>query len=87
MTFLLVRFEVLTPVVVRSTMSWDITPCSPLKVNRRFGATYHLRLQGRRVSPAINQRESRWQAELAGFSLGLFFNPEDRGDMFLRNFG
>jgi hypothetical protein len=23
----------------------------------------------------------------AGFSLGLFFDPEDGGDMFLRNFG
>jgi hypothetical protein len=26
---------------------WDITPCSPLKVNRRFGGTYRLHLQGR----------------------------------------
>jgi hypothetical protein len=32
-------------------------------------------------------RRSRQQAELisAGLSLGLFFNSEDRGDMFLRN--
>jgi hypothetical protein len=33
----LAGFEVLTPVVMKSTDFWDITPpCSPLKVNRRF---------------------------------------------------
>jgi hypothetical protein len=34
------------------------------------------------MSPARNQSESRW---LAGFSLGSFIDPEDGGDMFLRN--
>jgi hypothetical protein len=28
---------------------WDITPCSPLKVNRRFGGTHRLHLQYRRI--------------------------------------
>jgi hypothetical protein len=45
-----------------------ITPCGPLKVN----GTYHLHLQGQRISRA------RYQP-------GLFFNPEDGGNMFLRN--
>jgi hypothetical protein len=31
--------------------------------NRRFGGTYHFRLQDRRISRARNQRESKWQAE------------------------
>jgi hypothetical protein len=31
------EFEVLAAVVMKSTIFWDITPCSPLKVNRRFG--------------------------------------------------
>jgi hypothetical protein len=35
---------------------WDITPWSPLKFNRRFGRTYRLHLQGRRISRARNQR-------------------------------
>jgi hypothetical protein len=37
---------------------WDITPCSPLKVNRHFGGIYHLQLQARRISRARNQREA-----------------------------
>jgi hypothetical protein len=41
---------------MKNTIFWDITPCSPLKVN-------------------------------AVISLGLFFYPEDGGDMFLRNVG
>jgi hypothetical protein len=50
-------------VVIKSTIFWDRTPCSPLKVNRRFGGTYRLYLQGRRVSRARNQCEISWQAE------------------------
>jgi hypothetical protein len=37
--FFYVGFEVLTAVVMKNTIFWDITPCSPLKVNRRFGGT------------------------------------------------
>jgi hypothetical protein len=40
--FFLVRFEVITAVVMKSTIFWDITPYSPLKVNRRFGGTCRL---------------------------------------------
>jgi hypothetical protein len=45
---------------LKNTIFWDITPRSPLKVNRRFGGTYRLHLQGRRISRARNQPESRW---------------------------
>jgi hypothetical protein len=38
---------------------WDITPCSPLQVNRRFRRTRRLHLQGRRLNQVRNQRESR----------------------------
>jgi hypothetical protein len=48
---------------LKSTIFWAIMPCSPLKVNRRFGRTFCLHLQGRRISRKTNQRESRWQAE------------------------
>jgi hypothetical protein len=52
-----VGFEVLTPVVMKSAIFWDITACSPLKVN-------------------ISEEHVTW-----------FFDPEDGGDMFLRNVG
>jgi hypothetical protein len=42
---------------------WDITPCSPFKVNGRFGRTYRLHLHGRWISQSRNQRAGRWQAE------------------------
>jgi hypothetical protein len=32
---------------MKSTVFWNIKPCSPLIVNRRFGGTYRLHLQGR----------------------------------------
>jgi hypothetical protein len=56
-------FEVLTAVVMKSTVFWDITPYSSLNVNQRFGGTYCLHLQGQRISWARSQHESRWQAE------------------------
>jgi hypothetical protein len=61
-TLLYVGFEVLTAVVMENTVLWDITPCSPLKVNRRFGGAYRLHLQGR-ISRARYQRESIWHSD------------------------
>jgi hypothetical protein len=51
-------FEVFTEVVMKSSIFWDITSCSPLKVNGSFGGTCRLHLQGRKVSWERNQRES-----------------------------
>jgi hypothetical protein len=65
---------------LKSSISWDITPCSPLKVNRRFGGTCRLHFQGRSISQARNQRE-------AGHKQSLFFDPEGGGEMFLGNVG
>jgi hypothetical protein len=45
-----VGFEVLTVVVMKSTIFWDITPCSLLRINRCFGGTYCLQLQGQKIS-------------------------------------
>jgi hypothetical protein len=46
---------------MKSTIFWDITPCSPLSVNRRFGGTYRLHLQGRSEQETsvkgVNQRQ------------------------------
>jgi hypothetical protein len=62
----------------------DVRPYNPAKVIRIFGATYHLQLQGRRERQARNQQESGPLIR-ADFLLDLLFDPEDGGDMFLRN--
>jgi hypothetical protein len=54
-----VECEILTAVVMKSAIFWDITPYSPLSINRRFGGTYSLHLQGKKISRARNQRETR----------------------------
>jgi hypothetical protein len=41
---------------MKSSVFWDITSCSPLKMNRRFGGAFHLHLQGQ-ISLARNQHE------------------------------
>jgi hypothetical protein len=56
-------FEVLTAVVMKISIFCVITPCSPLKFNRRFAGTCRVHLQGRRIMKARNQGESRRQAE------------------------
>jgi hypothetical protein len=40
-----------------TSIFWDIMPCSPLEVNRRFGGTCHVHFQGRRISHARNHHE------------------------------
>jgi hypothetical protein len=52
-----VGFEVLTEMIMKSYIFWDIRMCSTLKVNRRFGGTCLL-LHGRRKSLAGNQRKA-----------------------------
>jgi hypothetical protein len=52
-------FKVLTAVVMKSTIFWDISPCSPLEVKRRLGRTYRLHLQGR-ISRATPWRWRRY---------------------------
>jgi hypothetical protein len=37
---------VLTEEAMKGYIFWDITPCSLVRVNRCFGATYRLNLQG-----------------------------------------
>jgi hypothetical protein len=45
---------------MKSSVFWNITPRSPLKVNGHFGATYRLHLQGR-ITRARYQGE-RWHS-------------------------
>jgi hypothetical protein len=58
-----VGFDVFIAVVMKSIIFRDVTPCSLLCCNRRFGGTYRLHLQGRRKKfqqePASKQVASR----------------------------
>jgi hypothetical protein len=75
-------------IFVRSFIIWDIKLCAPVKVNPCFSGTYRLHLHGRRLNQAGNQHEASSIACClihAGFLLGLLFNHEDGGVMFLRN--
>jgi hypothetical protein len=83
--FSFVIFEFLTEVVMKSSILWDITLCSPLKINRRFGGTCHFHFQDPRISQANTIMKQA--AVLSGLLLGLFFDLEGGGDMFLRNVG
>jgi hypothetical protein len=62
---------------VKSSIFLHKTQCSLLKVNRRFGGRGRIHLQGRRI-------RSPYYLLHVGFLLGLFFDPEDVGDMFLQ---
>jgi hypothetical protein len=68
---------------LKSSVLCDLTPCNPLKVSRRFRGTCRLHLQRRRISQTRNQRGAG--SKQAGLLLGLFFDPEDGDEMFLRN--
>jgi hypothetical protein len=70
-----VGFEAFTAVFIKSSVFWDITPCSQLEVNRRFGGTYRLHFQGWRISRAL-------------LSSACFVQVYDDGaHLFLRNAG
>jgi hypothetical protein len=51
-----IRFEVFTAVTMKNAVFWDVTLCRYF-VNRRFGGTYRLHLQGIRNPRAMNQHE------------------------------
>jgi hypothetical protein len=44
----LVGFEVFTAVTIKNAFLWDVGPCRSC-MNRRFGGTYSLHLQGRKI--------------------------------------
>jgi hypothetical protein len=78
--------EILTLTAVKSSIFWNIIPCSSLQVNRSFGGTYRLHLQIQRVSQARNQRSACCLVFVDILS-GLLFDSEDVREAVLRNMG
>jgi hypothetical protein len=76
----------------QSHVFWDITQCSPVKANRRFGGKYYLHLKiekQARLAYTILCFSTCYgyvivAAFYACFLFGLYFDPKDEGDMFLR---
>jgi hypothetical protein len=72
------------PPVARRYTDWalHITKSSELKVKQRFGRTYHLLLQDRRVSWERNQNLLPASCRL--LLLSIIFDRRDGGEIFLR---
>jgi predicted membrane channel-forming protein YqfA (hemolysin III family) len=51
-------FEVLILVVMKSSIFWDITPYSPLKINQHFRVTSCFYLQSQRISQVRYEHEA-----------------------------
>jgi hypothetical protein len=77
-------FEVLTVVVVKGSIFWNITPCRPLQVNGRSEGIYSLHLQDRRISQACCA-DYVCYLFYSGFLLGLLFDREGGGRIFPLN--
>jgi hypothetical protein len=67
-----VGFQILTVDVMNYSIFCNIMPCIPLKVSRRYRGAF---------------RSKACCLLRAGSFLFLFFNPENGGEMFLRNVG
>jgi hypothetical protein len=74
--FCVVGFEVFTAATMKNAVFWGVAPCRCDRLNRHFGGSYRLHLQGRSAATC-----SRW------FFARGFFYPEDGGDTILRNVG
>jgi hypothetical protein len=44
-----VGFEAFTAVTMKNSVLRDVAPCRSCEINRRFGGTYRLHLQGRKI--------------------------------------
>jgi hypothetical protein len=65
-----VGFEVLTALVMKTSIFWDITSCGPLKVHRRFAVTCRLHIQCQ-IDQSRNQSEAGSQHGCLAYSLTL----------------
>jgi hypothetical protein len=79
-----VRFEGFTAVTMKNAVFWDVTPCR-FCMNWRFGGTYRLQLQDRKIRERGTSLAAATCSRL--FLARVFFYLKGRGDTFLRNFG
>jgi hypothetical protein len=77
-----VGFEVVTEVVMKSYIFWDVTLCNTLEVSRRFRGTDRLYFYGPRINQPRSQREAgsnMFLQNVRGFQPTTWpYTPEDR---------
>jgi hypothetical protein len=61
---------------MKSSVFWDIMPCSSVKVNQRFGGTYRLHLQGQKVSQARNKHEAGSKQSSLTLNMEAIYSPK-----------
>jgi hypothetical protein len=69
-----VRYEVLTAVIMKSSIFWDITLYSSLKFNRRFGGTCRLHLLGLRIRLSTSFTLVSCLAYSSNLNIEAYFN-------------
>jgi hypothetical protein len=82
------ELEILTAVVTKCTISWDKTPCRPLKVNQRFGWIGRLHFQSGRISREWKQVVSlppaftfiSWYTYIFTLKMEAVYSPETSFD-------
>jgi hypothetical protein len=75
--------QFLIAMFVKSSLFWDVTRYSPLKVNKGFGWTYRLHLQDRKINQARNQREKNSGALSLSRTLGSWVRIPLKAWMFV----
>jgi hypothetical protein len=72
-----VRFEAFTAVTMKNVVFWDVAPCISC-VNRRFGGTYRLHLQDRKIRDR-GTSVSRWLQTEPPIGNYQLYKNRDRG--------
>jgi hypothetical protein len=66
-----VKWRRQTHVELKNSIFWNITPCSALKVDRRFGGTCRSRLHGRRIRQAGSKQSLHVRVTFMIFAIYL----------------
>jgi hypothetical protein len=85
-----VRLEGLTAVVIKNSISCNVTLCSPVEMKPCFGGIYHPHFQGwvKKQETDMKKAESVILPApfLCWFFIGLNLYEENRDGLFIRNF-
>jgi hypothetical protein len=52
----LLDLRFLTVVIMKSTIFWDVMPCSKIEIHKYFGEIYHFHLKDQQVNQASNKQ-------------------------------